>query len=126
MMLRPGQRLLTVLAAFAASIAMLLYAFSAPGSHAPRLHSASVEVMVSSDHQDHGDHSHDEGDVDDATGDVADHHHADHTHDKAELVAFDHAGTRALPGATYIVLSPDLTGRPPYGIDRPPRPVTLT
>ncbi|MBP1886504.1 hypothetical protein [Sinorhizobium mexicanum] len=88
MLLRPGLRLQTILAAFAAVIAMLMYALSAPSSHSPRLHSASVKVMDAGRHYDHGDHSHDDFELADAAGDVTYHHHADHTHEKAEL-AFD-------------------------------------
>lgn len=127
MAFRPGHNLLTLFAAFAASVAMLLYAFAAPGTHAPRLHSAQVEVVVAADHpHSHGDHSHDDMDVAQDDGASQDHHHADHSHEKAELVRAEPNGSRASVGLDYSILATDLVSGPPYGIDRPPRPVTLT
>ncbi|MBP1871919.1 hypothetical protein J2Z19_001631 [Ensifer adhaerens] len=126
MALRPAQNLLTIFAAFAASVAMLLYAFAAPGTHAPKLHTAQVEIVVAAAHpHSHGDHSHDDMEMDQDDGASQDHHHADHSHEKAELVRAGQNGPRASVGLDYSILATDLASGPPYGIDRPPRPVTL-
>ena len=126
MLLRPGLRLQTIIAAFAAVIAMLMYTLSAPGSHSPRLHAASAQVVDAGKHHDHGDHSHDDFELADAAGDVTDHHHADHTHEKAELVAATEAGSQVSASPIYFVATVSLIEGPPYGIERPPRAVTLT
>lgn len=125
-MLRSRQRLLTFLAAFAASVAILLYAFAAPGTHAAKLHAAQTEVVVGDGHgHSHGDHSHDDTEVAEEPG-APDHHHADHSHEKAELVRTDAKGARPSVDHDYRIVLADLSEGPPYGIDRPPRPVTLT
>lgn len=126
MTVRPRQRLLTFIAAFAASVAILLYAFAAPGAHAAKLHAAQTEVVVGDDHpHGHGDHSHDDAELAGDPG-APDHHHADHSHEKAELVRTDAKGHRSSADLDYCIVLADLSEGPPYGIDRPPRPVTLT
>lgn len=46
MMLRRGQRTLTLFAAFAAGIAILFYAFCAPVTHSPLQHSAHMKMVA--------------------------------------------------------------------------------
>ncbi|ABR64356.1 hypothetical protein GOC91_15035 [Sinorhizobium medicae] len=127
MMLRRGQGLLPVFAAFAAGMAMLFYAFCAPATHSPRLHSAHTKmVAVDSHSHEHGDHSHDDLDLVDDTSSAPDHHHADHTHEKAELVAADDFGTPLPIDPVYSLATASLSEGPPNGIERPPRMLSLS
>ncbi len=114
-----------MMAALLACIAVLVYAFSSPGNHAPNLHGAASVAVV-------GDHSHDQGDYSrddlDATSDdigESDHHHADHTHEKAGLAQGAGPVLRNSRSADYLTRASSLLTGPPYGIDRPPRIVTL-
>lgn len=124
MTLRPKHGYINAMAAFAAIIGVLLFAFASPGTHSPSLH-ASVNEAPSHSH-DHGGHSHDEFDVGEADVDPSDHHHADHSHEKAGLVtvAFIEAASPSLP--SYLAFSERRPDRPPYAIERPPRSVALT
>jgi hypothetical protein len=127
MMLRPGQRLLTVLAAFAAGVAMLLFAFSMPATHAPKLHATDIAVVAADSHSHtHDGHSHDDVEVAQDTDAAQDHHHADHSHEKAELVRSSQGGARMSHDLDYHIVTVNRTDGPPYGIDRPPRLVTST
>ncbi|MGE6744080.1 hypothetical protein ACQKGC_27865 [Allorhizobium pseudoryzae] len=126
MLLRNGRSLTNLAAAVMACVAMFIYAFALPGTHAPSLHAAASAVADSVHSHDHGDHSHDDLDmVADDTG-VSDHHHADHTHEKAGLSDAISHGLRNARGADYAAIAKSLLGKPPQGIDRPPRTVNLT
>lgn len=124
MLLRSTKRPLNVLTAFMAGIAVLFLALAGMGDHAPQLHSVAV-VLETDDHiHDHA-HTHDDLDVDISSDKNADHHHADHTHDKAGLVAAVGIESRFRSTPSYSVISEGLAAGRLYGIDRPPRTVTL-
>ncbi|MBY5337227.1 hypothetical protein HFO99_25545 [Rhizobium leguminosarum] len=114
----------SMLAAFVAAIGVLLYAFVALGSHDPGLHMAS-NVIAAGDHSHAGGgHSHDDFDVEPeaSANHDPDHHHADHTHEKAGLLGSTGSSLRSLTAVSYSDHSRALSSRPPYGIERPPRP----
>lgn len=124
MLLRDRHPLVNMLAAIMACVAVLVYAFSSPGTHAPNLHGPVTSLAIDGHSHDHGDHLHDDLDVAfDDTG-ASDHHHADHTHEKAGLAqAAGHVVRNSLH-ADFVTMASSLVGGPPYGIDRPPRTVT--
>ncbi|NKQ72202.1 hypothetical protein C3Y89_17920 [Rhizobium sp. UPM1132] len=109
----------SMLAAFVAAIAVLLYSFVALGPHDPGLHTAPN--VVAAGHADAG-HSHDDLDVEPEAADAGDHHHADHTHEKAGLLGLTGSSLRSLTAVSYSDHSHALSSGPPYGIERPPRP----
>lgn len=126
MLLRDGRSLTNLAAAIMACVAMFVYAFALPGTHAPSLHAAASAVVDSVHSHDHGNHSHDDRDMlADDTG-VSDHHHADHTHEKAGLSEAAAYRLRNVRGADYMLSATNVLGEPPQGIDRPPRTVILT
>lgn len=119
---RFGEKITTLLAI----VAILVFSFVPAGSHAPSLHSAERLIADSAHAHDHGDHSHDDDlDLLPEGSQAADHHHADHTHEKLGLVS-------VVSALLHRGMSPDFSSAdtsredgPPYGIDRPPRFVSL-
>lgn len=126
MLLRDRRSLVNVAAAVMACVAMLVYAFASPGTHAPNLHAAASVAVDSGHSHAHGDHSHADLDLASDEGGVSDHHHADHTHEKAGLVEAAGYGLRNSLHAGFATLAQSVVGGPPYGIDRPPRTVTFS
>lgn len=125
-LLRDGRSLTNLATAVMACVAMFIYAFALPDTHAPSLHAAASVVADSVHSHDHGDHSHDDRDiVADDTG-VSDHHHADHTHEKAGLSEAIAYRLRNVRETNYTLFVASLLGEPPEGIDRPPRTVNLS
>lgn len=124
MLLRDRHSLVNMVAAVMACVAVLVYAFSSPGTHAPNLHGAASAIVVSDHSHDHGDHSHDDLDMAFDDAGASDHHHADHTHEKAGLTQAAGNVMRNYLHADFVTLASSLVGGPPYGIDRPPRTVT--
>jgi hypothetical protein len=111
----------SLIAAFVAAVAVLLYSFSAIGSHAPRLHAAAAVLMADSHVHADGGHSHDDFDLAEEEADVSDHHHADHTHEKAGLVSSAGPIIQSTVTMSYPARSASLSAGPRFGIERPPR-----
>ncbi|TBY53122.1 hypothetical protein E0H59_17155 [Rhizobium leguminosarum bv. viciae] len=109
------------IAAFVACVAVLLYSFSAIGSHAPTLHAAATVLAADNHVHADGGHSHDDFDAVEEDVDVSDHHHADHTHEKAGLVSLTGSSTRSTVTMSYSSRPTSLSAGPRYGIERPPR-----
>lgn len=124
MLLRPSRSLTSIVAAIMACLAMFVYASAPQGNHAPNLHSVSTSYSVDDHSHDHGDHSHDDWDIVADDGPDNDHHHGDHTHEKADLGAVPAAGRWPVRELKQLLPQITLSGRPPYGIERPPRSVT--
>jgi hypothetical protein len=125
MLLRDRRSLSNLAAAVMASVAMFVYAFALPGTHAPNLHAAASAVSDATRSHDHGDHSHDDLDMADGDFGASDHHHADHTHEKAGLNQTLAERVQSARDTDYILVATNLLGEPPPGIDRPPRSVNL-
>lgn len=109
-------------AALVACVAVLLYSFSAIGSHAPALHAAASVLAADTHVHADGGHSHDDFDVVEGEADVSDHHHADHTHEKAGLLSLTGSSIRSAVTMSYPSRPASASVGPPYGIERPPRP----
>lgn len=120
MLLRQRQTLRTTLIAIAAMMAILVYAFASPATHAPSQHAFGNEIALSNISVDHGDHSHDELDVA-STDQGVDHHHPDHSHEKLGLAASARTAERTIGKADFVSVARSLVSGPPYGIHRPPR-----
>jgi ABC-type nickel/cobalt efflux system permease component RcnA len=120
MLVRQKRRFTDLCAALLAVIGVLLFAFAAPGTHQPNLHSVTASQIVSQGAHAHDDHSHD-GDDDVAVNDTGDHHHADHTHEKAGLFTSAGAFLRTQVPTAFSASSISFAGSPPDGIHRPPR-----
>ena len=103
---------------------MFVYGSAPQGNHAPNLHNLASSYSAEDHGHDHGDHSHDDWDItaDDNPGN--DHHHGDHTHEKADLIAVSAAGRWPERELKQLAAESTLLGRPPSGIDRPPRSMT--
>lgn len=120
MLLRPRRQFMSLVAAFMACVAMLVYATAPPAAHAPRLHTAEYVVADEFHDHDHG-HSHD-WDAEDNVGDPqVDHHHADHSHEKAGLSPVMGISRISDTIDTRVPLFARLVGGPPFLIERPPR-----
>lgn len=120
MLLRPRRRFTSLVAAFTACIAMLVYATASPAAHAPRLHATEYAVADEFHDHDHG-HSHDWDMQDDAGDAQVDHHHADHSHEKAGLSSMMAISRIGDPTNTGVPVFARLVGGPPFLIERPPR-----
>ncbi|MDM9624985.1 hypothetical protein QTL95_03685 [Rhizobium sp. S152] len=81
--------------------------------------------MSSEVHAHDSGHSHEDVELADDVGSPADHHHADHSHEKAGLVSSSGLAMRVVATASYSVRTSSLVSGPQYGIDRPPRAVSL-
>lgn len=127
MLLRPKRQLANICAAFLAAIGILLFAFTAPGTHEPKLHAVEYDAVSSAHSHAHDGHSHDD-DLETAEGGdtASDHHHADHTHEKAGVTKTSEPMVRTAIPTRFSTFVMCLTGSPPGGIDRPPRHRTLT
>jgi hypothetical protein len=111
----------SLIAAFVAAVAVLLYSFLAIGSHVPQFHTAATMLMAGSHVHADGGHSHDDFDPAEEDADVSDHHHADHTHEKAGLVSSAGLNIRSTVTVSYPARSASLSAGPRFGIERPPR-----
>lgn len=125
MLLRQKRRFTDLFAALLAVIGVLLFAFTAPGTHQPRLHSVTASQIVDQGAHAQDGHSHDDFELADSSSDASDHHHADHTHEKAGLVAAAGAFVRTPVPTSFPAFVKRLAGSPPDGIHRPPRHAAL-
>ncbi|PKA43048.1 hypothetical protein CWR43_13345 [Rhizobium sullae] len=119
---RRDKRSTGLVSAFMACVAVLLYSFSAIGSHALALHGAATVLAADNHAHADGGHSHDDFDVLEGDADVSDHHHADHTHEKAGLLSLTGSSIRSAVTMSYSFRPASASAGPPYGIERPPRP----
>lgn len=126
MLFRQKRRFTDLCAALLAVVGVLLFAFAAPGTHQPNLHSVVASQDTFQEPHAHDGHSHDDDlELADNHTSSNDHHHADHTHEKAGLVTVAGGFIRTPVPTSFSASSISLAGNPPGGIHRPPRHTAL-